>query len=211
MLFGNILPILLSLFLLQSENSIRLYEGGGPTLPDDEEDLPSDLAVVVFEVKIGADGSVIGNDLIQGPPEFVERSRLVFKDWKFTGVDPKLTPIYASAVFLYRPALEIPDAPMVFHQPLPDSFDQEHRSLFPVTVVDPGYPLSGFGEGNVILQVRTNAGGTVENVDVFSSVPPLSSVTAEAVRNWRFHVPKNGRPGELAIVVTVHRNPKYSH
>ena len=137
------MPVFLSLFLLQS-GGIRLDEGGGPKLPDKDEQI--ELAVVVFEVEIGTDGSVIGNDLIQGRPEYVERSRLAIKDWRFTGIDPKSAPIRASVVFLYRPRHEFPDDGLIFDQPLPDAFDEEHRSPFPVTVVDPGYPLDAFGE-----------------------------------------------------------------
>ena len=210
MLCANILAILLSLFLFQSGNSIRLSEGGGPKLLE-EKDVPPEPGVVVIEVEIGADGSVIGNDLIQGPPAYIERSRLALKDWKFTGVDPKSAPVHASVVFLYRPQHDIPDPPIAFSQPLPEDFDEEHHSPFPVIIVDPGYPLSGFGEGTVILQVATDATGTVQNVDVISDVPSLSAATAEAVRNWKFHVPKNGKSGEISVVVAVYRSPKYAY
>ena len=208
MFSGSIMPVFLSLFLLQS-GGIRLDEGGGPKLPDKDEQI--ELAVVVFEVVIGADGSVIGNDLIQGRPEYVERSRLAIKDWTFTGIDPKSVPIHASVVFLYRPQHEFPDEGLIFDQPLPDAFDEEHRSPFPVTVVDPGYPLDAFGEGSVILQVTPNANGNVKDVDVVAGVPSLSEPTAAAVRDWKFHVPSNRKPEDFSIVVAVFRSPKFNH
>src|SRR5438105_6048480 len=161
MFSGSIMTILLSLFLLQSGERIRLDEGGGPKLLNDDEQTA--LAVVVFEVEIGADGSVIGNDLIQGPPEYIERSRLALKDWTFTGIDPKSAPVHAGVVFLYRPRHDLPDTGLIFDQPLPDAFDEVHRCPFPVTVVDPGYPLGASGDGSVILQATTNANGNVEN------------------------------------------------
>jgi hypothetical protein len=208
MFSGSIITILLSLLLLQSGEGIRLFEAGGPKLSDKEEQ--TELAVVVFEVEIGADGSVIGNKLIQGPPEFVERSRLALKDWKFVGVDPKLTPIPAGVVFLYRPRPEFPDEPMAFDQPVPDRFDEEYRSPFPVTVVDPGYPLGAFGEGSVILQVTTNPNGKVEKLDVVSGVPSLTGATAAAVRDWEFYVPHGSqKQGGISIVVAVYRSPEY--
>ena len=140
MFSGALNAILLSISLLQAEPAIRLHEAGRPRLPDRTEQ--SQLAVVVFEIQIGADGAVIGNDLIQGQPEYVERSRLALKDWSFVGVDPESAPIPASVVFLYRPQPDLPDAPMVFNEALPDAFDEKHLSRFPTTVVDPGYPAT---------------------------------------------------------------------
>ena len=203
------MTILLSLFLLQSGERIRLDEGGGPKLLDDDEQTA--LAVVVFEVEIGADGSVIGNDLIQGPPEYIERSRLALKDWTFTGIDPKSAHVHAGVVFLYRPRHDLPDTGLIFDQPLPDAFDEVHRCPFPVTVVDPGYPLGASGDGSVILQATTNANGKVENVDVVSGVSPLSEITVSAVRDWKFHVPSSREPAGISIVVAVYRSPKFNH
>ncbi len=208
MFSGSITTILLSLLLVQSGERIRLDEGGGPKLPDDDDQ--TELAVVVFEVEIGADGSVIGNDLIQGPPEYIERSRLAFKDWTFTGVDRTSAPVHAGVVFLYKPRRDFPDTGIIFDQPLPDAFDEEHRCPFPVTVVDPGYPLVASGDGSVILQATTNANGKVENVDVVSGVSSFSEVTVKAVRDWKFHVPSR-EPAGISIVVAVYRSPKYKH
>jgi hypothetical protein len=209
MFSGNIVTILLSLFFLQSGGGIRLHEGGGPKLPDKDEQ--TGLAVVVFEVVIGADGSVIGDELIQGRPEYVERSRLALKDWTFTGIDPKSVPLHAGVVFLYRPQHEFPDEGLSFDQPLPDAFDEKHRSPFPVTVVDPGYPVGASGEGSVILQVTPNAKGQVEDIDLVAGVPSLSEPTVAAVRDWKFHVPSNRKPEDISIVVAVYRSPKFNH
>src|SRR5437016_4604921 len=93
----------------------------------------------------------------------------------------------------------------------PKLLDEEHRSPFPVTVVDPGYPLDAFGEGSVILQVTPNANGNVKDVDVVAGVPSLSEPTAAAVRDWKFHVPSNRKPEDFSIVVAVFRSPKFNH
>ncbi len=207
MLSGALKAILLSISLLQDGAAIRLDEAGSPQFPDGIEG--PELAVVVFEIQIGADGTVIGDDLIQGLPEYVERSRHALKDWTFVGIDPESAPIPASVVFLYRPRPDLPVAPMVFDAALPDAFDEKHLSPFPTTVVDPGYPVSAFGEGAVILQVAPNEKGKVENVDVIAGVPSLSEATVAAVRNWEFHVPSGSRPN-ISVIVTVYRKPLYS-
>jgi len=209
MFSGALNAILLSISLLQAEPAIRLDQASRPRLPDGTEQ--SQLAVVVFEIQIGADGAVIGDELIQGQPEYVERSRRALKDWNFAGVDPASAPIPASVVFLYRPRPDLPDRPMVFDEILPDGFDENHLSAFPTTVVDPGYPVSAFADGAVILQVAPTAKGTVENVNVIAGVPSLSEPTVAAVRNWEFHVPtpSRSRPN-ISIIVTVYRKPLYN-
>src|SRR5689334_25392370 len=126
MFFSALKALLMSVPLLQAANGVQLDEAGGPQLLPRKD--PIEISVVIFEIQIGADGSVVADDLIQGRPEYVERSRLALKDWRFSGVDPKLVPIPASVVFLYRPRPDLPDASVTFDQPLPAGFDENYFS-----------------------------------------------------------------------------------
>lgn len=80
------------------------------------------------------------------------------------------------------------------------------RSLI-VKKVDPVYPplaRQARIQGSVILQVKINKSGDVENVQLFSGHPMLAPAAIDAVRQWKYNpYLLNGEPVEVETRVTV--------
>lgn len=80
------------------------------------------------------------------------------------------------------------------------------RSLV-VKKVDPVYPplaRQARIQGSVILQVKINKSGDVENVQLFSGHPMLAPAAIDALRQWKYKpYLLNGEPVEVETRVTV--------
>lgn len=80
------------------------------------------------------------------------------------------------------------------------------RSLV-VKKVDPVYPplaRQARIQGSVILQVKINKSGDVENVQLFSGHPMLAPAAIDAVKQWKYKpYLLNGEPVEVETRVTV--------
>jgi len=76
--------------------------------------------------------------------------------------------------------------------------------------VDPVYPPLAWQariQGTVILQVRINKSGDVENIQLFSGHPILAPVAVAAVKQWKYKpYLLNGQPVEVETRVTVNFN-----
>ena len=76
-----------------------------------------------------------------------------------------------------------------------------------VKAVEPGYPTDarmGRVEGTVILAVRTDEQGNVENIFVLRSIPILNPAAIEAVRQWVYEpLVVDGQPRKAVFPVTI--------
>jgi len=73
--------------------------------------------------------------------------------------------------------------------------------------VQPNYPAlarSARVQGSVVLRAVISRAGTIENLQVLSGHPLLTSAAIDAVRQWRYRpYILNGEPVEVETQVTV--------
>lgn len=55
-----------------------------------------------------------------------------------------------------------------------------------VSTVDPAYPPNSIAQGTVILQVKLDKWGEIENVKVVKGIPSLTEEAQRAVKKWKF-------------------------
>src|SRR5262245_28814727 len=135
--------------------------------------------------------------LIQGLDPFVQPSVGTAQQWTFgpeTQVGERV-----GAVFFYRNQNLLPDSPMEFSADCCDD-----RAASPLRVFDPGYPVNSVGEGTVVMNLRIDAAGRVENVLVVRPEPSLTETAVRAVRQWAFAPAiRGGRVVPSSVVVAI--------
>jgi hypothetical protein len=163
-----------------------------------------EIGVAVFDLKIDSDGNVVDDDLLQGQPQFVARSELAFRAWRF--MRPPLGDTHVNATFLYKPQLKLPNSRFIFNLPVPELRDSL-RSPFPTRIVDPGFPADGVAGGEVVLQVGLDTSGTVVSVNVIQGPPTLKDLAVSAVHEWKFYVPPAADELSRTAVVVIYFEP----
>jgi TonB family protein len=162
----------------------------------------SQIGLIVFDLKLNADGSVAQDELLRGQAQFVERSRLAFQHWRF--MKPPHADTHVNAIFLYKPQLDLPDSRFNLNVPLPE---RELPSPFPVKVIDPGFPRDGVSGGEVVLQVGLGPDGSVSKVSVIRPAATLTEAALAAVREWKFAVPAGADELSRTAVVVMYFEP----
>jgi TonB family protein len=162
--------------------------------------------IVLFDAVVNQQRQLDAPRLIEGPAPFVQPSLLAMKDWTFGAATP--VGEHMSITFLYRAQKLLPDGPHELTV-TPQCCLGHDRPPVPSRVIDPGYPVDSIGEGTVILQLRVDAMGQVE--DVMTARPELSLTDAavQAAHQWTFTPAiANGKPvRSSAIVVIFFRRP----
>jgi len=175
--------LILGLLLMQ-----QLQVAPGPKPPQDAVM----NALVILEGVVNETGRLTNVQVIQGAPPFIQPSLDAVKDWEFT---PAARPERQSVTFLYRARTVLPAQPYEFNV-------QTRCCALPTHIVDPGYPVNSIGEGSVILQVRINTGGSVQQVRVVRPEPSLTEAAVNAVRKWRF---ATDRPATAIVAISFLR------
>jgi hypothetical protein len=168
-----------------------------PAVPDRDF---TEVGLAVFDLSVNARGVVADQDPLYGQPPFIEPARVSFDEWQFRQGS---NDVHVNATFLFKPRLELPDSDSVLNIPPPDAQDQL-ASPFPVTVVNPGYPMNGMSGGAVTMQAAILPDGTVADIRVIHEATVLTAAAVAALREWRFLVPTDLQPDSRTAVVTIY-------
>jgi hypothetical protein len=175
--------------------------------PEPLTEHPAFTGISVFDLQVDGNGTVTDIKLIRGQPPFVEHSREAMSEWEFTATRLS-TPLHVSVTFVYKAKTDLPDRPIALSVPAPA---EPHAVAVPVHVIVPGYPISGRGEGSVVLQADIAASGRVQRLDAIHAIPSLTESAMSAVREWTFsteHMESAQLP-HVAIVVISFQVPEY--
>lgn len=144
---------------------------------------PAEQGIVVLDGTVTPERTLGDLRVIHGRPPFVQEAQEAVEEWQF-GNDT-VPGERISVTFLFRNGAVLPDAP--FQMTLPATCCPGGvRPAIPKQIIDPGYPVRGFGEGTVILEGRIGANGKVEDVRVVREVRGLTEAARRAVAQWRF-------------------------
>jgi TonB family protein len=149
---------------------------------------------VVLELAIDADGRVARVNLVRSTPPYGDALVRTVRDWRFEpatnqSLDRRVavaSQVLLAAVFraptLYAgPATGVP--------PLVQGPPSEHLPQIDSLVV-PAYPPTAIGDASVLVEIELPAGSDPSAYRLLSPTSGFDDAALDAVRAWRFTVPR---------------------
>jgi outer membrane biosynthesis protein TonB len=203
------LPIIVVLLLQLADGAAsipaRLLSAAAPKPP-----LNAIAATCVLaDVPVNVLGSVGDPTILQGIGPFNDSAKAAIKQWKFSPAKanadgkPKASRVGVLAVFrpasigtegLGGPSLgyERPSPPRSNHPPLP------------ISISDPGYPLSVTTMGVVIIELTIDKQGVPSSFQTIQDIPTLTQISREAIQSWKFMpAMESGQPVDGTLIVAI--------
>lgn len=190
----------------------RLAQGTPPAIPVDAVG----GGEVLVELDVSAAGAVTRARLLRATPPFTELVLDAVRGWRFAPARALAQARGRSArsavassvlvVAVYRaPVLVGPtlgEAPKEIAPP-------SSAVPSPAMLTPPPYPPKALLSGTVLLEVRVDAEGAIDNVTVLRAVPPFDDPAVSTVRDWVFRpAQRNGvRAPSVVYVVFGFRAP----
>ena len=158
---------------------------------------------VLIEVTVASDGSVIGSRPLRTTPFFTERIQSTSSGWRFAPAEamieprdrrpggPLTHPIESKVLVagVFRP-------PQMFGASMGDTItdvgNPSDEIPFPLTVIEPTYPVNSVGVGVVLVEARVNTSGAVIGAAVKLSSPGFDAVALNAAKQWQFRPARVG-------------------
>lgn len=80
-----------------------------------------------------------------------------------------------------------------------------------ISTADPVYPPNSIAQGTVILQVKLDKWGQIEQVKVLKGIPSLTEEAQKAVRKWKFKAATlDKQPVAATVIVAMTFRTVYS-
>jgi hypothetical protein len=148
--------------------------------------------VVVMDVSLDSKGGVTGVDVLRDIASLTSVATSSIKAWKFNPASLEGRPQVSRIriVFAFRPHA-LMAAPPSFVPVLPkgDSNPDEKSGYIPAGIVGgshPRYPINAAALGAVVVQVRVNAVGKIDQVKAIREFYPFTQFALSAARRWQF-------------------------
>lgn len=161
---------------------------------------------LVFELAVSAAGTVTGVRELRVTPPYTRSVREAVAAWRFApataavGDQRRPVPGETLVIALFR-------APTLYAGPSPGTPPETRAVPSPTSprvtsaLAPPVYPIGRRGDGVVIIELELTADGAVAHTRVVSPASPFDAAALDAVRRWRFALPRSSpRPVVYAIV-----------
>jgi len=174
---------------------------------------------VFVELTVGPDGRVTSAKPLRTTPPFATFVLDAVREWRFLPAEkdapsqpgeagvrrriPVATTVLVAAAYR-APAL---NAPTLGETPKNVASGSE-ETPFPLTTTLPPFPPLARGSGVVLLEVKVDRGGAVEDATVIGSAPPFDEPARAAVRQWRFRPARVGGVPVSTLVYVVFGFPE---
>jgi len=157
--------------------------------------------VVVVDVSLDSKGDITGVDVLRDIASLTPVAISSVKAWKFNPAFAEGRPQASEVrvVFAFRPHA-LMAAPPSFAPVLTkrDSSPDEKSGYIPAGIVagpHPQYPINAAALGAVVVQVRVNALGKIEQVKAIRDFYPFTQFALSAARKWQFQAATlDGKP-----------------
>jgi len=183
----------------------RLVQGTPPAIPVDAVG----GGEVLVELDVSAGGAVTRARLLRATPPFTEFVLDAVRGWRFTPARALVqargrssrnavsSSVLVAAVYR-APVLVGPTLGEAPKEIAPPSTAVASPSMMTM----PPYPPKALLSGTVLLEVRVDAEGEIENVTVLRAVPPFDDAAVSTVRDWVFRpAQRNGVRAPAVVYV----------
>jgi TonB family protein len=172
---------------------------------------------VVLDVMISEKGEVRNVQVRRDIASVTEQAVSSVKTWKFAParLNGKTVASRMTVAVTFNPAPplaeDIPLPPLI-HQDDEARIQSSYQPPEVTRATFPTYPVDAVWPGTVILEACINKAGKAESTKVLRDAPPFTTMSTQAVHDWRFMpATLNGRPVESKVVlVFCFRAPVYN-
>lgn len=186
------------------------------TFATDVQFPPNSIAsgIVVVDVSLNSKGEVTGTQVPRAIASLTSTATSSVRAWKYRPASVEGTP-QASLVrvaFVFRPNV-IMAAPPSFApvQQQEDTTPAANSGYVPpgiVSVTYPAYPIDAASVGAVVVQVKVDADGKIEDVKAIRSFYPFTQFSLDAAKKWQFRAATlNGEPITSDIAIAFVYSP----
>jgi outer membrane biosynthesis protein TonB len=201
------LPIIVALVLQLTAGTglipARLVTATPPLSP------PNAIAgtCVLADVHVDARGTIGEIKILQGLGPFNESATRAIKQWQFSPAslngESKASRVGVLTVFR-PPALGnegLGGPALGYKQPTPS---KNNHPPMPLSITDPGYPLTATSQGVVIIEVPIDKNGNPLSMLTVEDVPGLTELARAAVGSWKFMpAMESGKPVVGMFIVAI--------